>query len=398
MSVKYINNDRQKGIKIDWNKIFRTFKKLGCPEDLYDPTEIPIKEVNWAVLLSERSVGKTTQLLIIGLLLYREYQIQTGYLRQYHDMITATKTKNLYSVINEWGYIEKIFGDQWNSTYLWQKYVYLCKRDESGEIIEKSSDPICIFLSVDKSEEYKSTLTLPRCDWLIFDEMLSGSYRGNEFVDLCQLLSTIKRGRISTKIICSTNMVAKYGMYLNELCIDRVVERMKADESEIVETPLGLKIYVKIIENVKNKDIKHVNENISYFGFKNKELSSITGAEWQIRNYPHLARPEEDERRELITRNVYIYAFGHYVCVEFYTSNVMGNYALYRPYELQIPPDDAIIFTDQMPTKSNEVYGVGNGTPFIKLWDLYRAHRDFYASNDVGYMIESYINSIDRSR
>lgn len=398
MSIKYINNNRQKGIKIDWNHIFRMFKKLGTPPERYDPTELPIKEVNWAVLLSERSVGKTTQLLLIGLLLYKEYKIQTAYIRQYKDMITATKTKNLYSVVNEWGYIEKIFGDEWNSTYLWQKYVYLCKRDENGDIISKSNDPFCIFLSVDKSEDYKSTLTLPRCDWLVFDEFLSGRYTDNEFVSLCQLLSTIKRDRISTKIVCSSNMVAKYGMYLNEMGIDKVLDRLKPDESEITETCLGLKIYVKIIENVQNKDMQHVNENLSYFGFKNKELQSITGAEWQIRNYPHLPRPEENEVRELITRDVYIYAFGHFVCCEFYNSNVMGNYVLYRPYVLTTPPEDSIIFTDQIPYKSNEIYGVGTGTKFTRLWDLYRAHRDFYSSNDIGYMIESYINSIDFSR
>ena len=193
-------------------------------------------------------------------------------------------------------------------------------------------------------------------------------------------------------------MTAKYGMYLNEFCIDKVVEKLKPDESEIVDTPLGLHMYVKIIDDVRNKDKKHVQENLSYFGFKNKELASITGAEWQIRNYPHLMRPEENESRELITRNVYIYAFGHYVCMEFYTSNIMGNYVNFRPYELTIPPDDAIIFTDQIPKKSNEIYGVGNGTPFLKLWNLYRTHRDYYASNDIGYMVESFIKSIDRTR
>lgn len=398
MSIKYIDNNRDKGIKIDWNKIFRAFKKLGIPEQFYDPTELPLRDVNWCTLLSNRSVGKTTQLLIIGLLLYREYKIQTGYIRQTKAMTTSTKTKNLYTTINETGLISKIFGEDWNSTYLWQSYVYLCKRDEMGNMIEKQNDPICILLSVDRSEEYKSSLTLPRCDWLIFDEFLSSSYRNNEIVDLCQTISTVKRNRISTKVVCSTNMVAKYGMYLNEFCIDKVVERLKPDESEIVETPLGLRMYVKIIEDVRNKDKKHVSENLSYFGFKNKELASITGAEWQIRNYPHLMRPEENESRELITRNVYIYAFGHYVCMEFYSSNIMGNYVNFRPYELTIPPDDAIIFTDQIPKKSNEIYGVGNGTPFLKLWNLYRAHRDYYASNDIGYMIESFINSIDRTR
>ena len=394
--IKYIDNNQQKGIKIDWNLIFYLYRKLKCPKETYDPTNLPINDVNWFVILSARSRGKTTNLLLIGLLLYKEYGIMTGYIRQYENMITATKTKNLYNVINDYHYIEKIFDGQWNSTYLWQKYVYLCKRDENGVIIEKSQKPFCVFLAVEKSSDYKSTLTLPSCSWLIFDEFMSERYTENEFVSLCQLISTIRRARNDVKVVCSSNMLNKYNMYIEEMGLRETVQTLKPGEYKIEKTPLGLSIYIEILNPDAIVDKKKIHSNMMYFGFMNKQLSAITGEEWQIKNYPHLPRPTEDEKRELITRDVYIYSFGHYVCMEFYNSNVMGNYVLFRPYT-QIP-DGGVIFTDQLPQKPNEIYGVGTGTPYVKLWDLYRAHRDYYTSNEIGNMIETYIKSIDRTR
>lgn len=396
--LRYIDNNIQKGVKIDWNLIFYRYRKLKCPGDTYDPTNLPINDLNWFVILSARSRGKTTNLLLIGLLLYDEYGIQTGYIRQYDNMITATKTKNLFNVINEFHYIEKIFGETWNSTYLWQKYIYLCKRDENGEIIEKSPKPFCVLLSTDKSADYKSSMSLPMCDWLVFDEFMSDRYTTNEFIDLCQLISTIRRDRLSTKIICSSNMVNMYNRYLEEMGLRETVQTLKPGEYKIIKTPLGLSIYVTILnpDIVSNK--KKIHANMTYFGFANKELSAITGEEWQIKNYPHLPRPTEEEHRELITRDCYVNAFGHNICMEFYRSDVLGLYVHFRPYEMKELPDDGIVFTDRYPTKPNEVYGVGTGTKMVNLWDLYRAHRDYYSSNEIGNMIETYINSLDRSR
>lgn len=393
-AIKYIDGNQQKGIAIDWNFIYKEYKKLKCPDDIYDPTTYPINVVNWGVLMSARSRGKTTAWLLIGLLLYKHYGIQTGYVRQTDRMTTATKAKELYNVVCEYGYITKIFGEEWNSIYLYQKHWYLCKRDDDGNIVEKCTDDCTMMLSVDKSAEYKSTLTKPRMDLILFDEMISNNYRPDEFIDLCQLISTIKRKRISTKIICLSNMVTPYNQYLNELCLREVALKLKAGEHTIVESPLGLKIYYEVLDTKKLQNKTTIIQNISYFGFPNKQLSAITGEDWEIKNYPHLPRPLENESREIISRDCYVYCFGNYICMEFWHSDILGYYVNFRPYPLQVP-DNAIIFTDGIPTKSNEFYGMGENTPTKKLWNLYFAHRDFYAYNDIGHMIENFINALE---
>lgn len=403
--IKYIDNNPQKGIKIDWNMIFKEYKKLGCPENVYDPTTFPVNVVNWGVLLSARYRGKTTNWILIGLLLFKHYGIQTGYIRQTDRMTTSTKTKDLMNVVLQFDYIPKIFGDKWNGVYLWQKHYYLCKRDAEGKIEEKCQEDFLMLLSIDKNIEYKSTLTKPKMDLLLFDEFISDKYAPNEFIDLCQLIATVKRKRTSVKVICLSNMVTPYSQYLEEMGLrDTAIkynqwkEEVKNEEEgygRIVETILGLKIYFEVVGGKKYKrDAAEVHANMAYFGFANKQLSAITGEDWEVRNYPHLPRPEEEEERELITREVYIYAFGTYLCMEFYTSNIMGAYVLIRPYPLRVP-DDGIIFTDQIPTKQNEIYGTGTGTNFHKLWNLVGAHRDFYSSNEVGHMVESFLSTVE---
>lgn len=396
MKITYIDNNQQKGIKIDWNFIFKEFKKLKCPSDTYDPVTLPMSAVNWFVLLSARARGKTTNLLLIGLLLYKHYGIQTGYIRQNDRMTTATKTKELFNVITEFGYIEKIFGE-YNSVYLWQKHFYLCKRDENGDIETKSNDDFCMVLSIDKSYEYKSTLTKPRMDWILFDEFISNNYAQNEFIDLCQLISTIRRKRLSTKIICASNMITPYSQYLEEMGLRPTALKLKEGQNEIVETCLGLKIYFEILSFKQVQEKKSVNANLSYFGFANKQLTAITGENWEIKNYPHLPRPTDDEKRELLTRDIYVYCFGQYICMEIYHSNIIGNYCLFRPYPLS-EPADGLIFSDRPPLRPNELYGTGKNTEFRKLWHLYNSHRDFYSSNEIGHMIDTFISSIDYSR
>lgn len=397
MNIKYIDNNQQKGILIDWNLIFKEFKKLKCPPDVYDPTTFPINVVNWGVILSDRSKGKTTNWLLIGLLLYKHYGIQTGYIRQTDAMTKSTKTRELFNVVEEFGYIQKLFGKQWNSIYLWQKHFYLCNRDENGKVIDKSEDDFCMVLSVDKSYDYKSTLTKPRMDLLIFDEFISNKYAPDEFILLCQLISTVRRKKISTKIVCLSNMVTPYSQYLEEMGLRQTALVLKPGQSEIVKTILGLDIYFEILDGNKMTDKKAVSANISYFGFANKKLSAITGSDWEIRNYPHLTRPKEGENRTVVTRDLYIYCFDKYICMEIWKSSEIGYYMNFRPYPLTVP-EKGIIFSDQIPTRKNEFYGTAKGTKFSKLWKLWQQHRDFYSSNEVGHMVESFMNSIDFTR
>jgi hypothetical protein len=69
--VRYIDNDPNLGIDYDWELIAKEYKKLGVPPE-YDITEIiPLgnEAIKWYILTSERSVGKTTNVLLVGMVM-----------------------------------------------------------------------------------------------------------------------------------------------------------------------------------------------------------------------------------------------------------------------------------------------------------------------------------------
>ena len=79
--MKYIDDNKELGILYDWKKIYRLYKKLGCPDNVYNPTTLPINQAKYFMLLSERKTGKTTNLLLLGMCANQEYGTVIHYIR-----------------------------------------------------------------------------------------------------------------------------------------------------------------------------------------------------------------------------------------------------------------------------------------------------------------------------
>ena len=105
---KYIDDDKQKGILIDWKKARKDYKKLNIPDYLYNPCREPLEKAKHHIILSQRSSGKTTNLLILGMILNKNHGIIIHYIRSREDYISNKHIKDLFSTIQSFGYIEKI--------------------------------------------------------------------------------------------------------------------------------------------------------------------------------------------------------------------------------------------------------------------------------------------------
>ena len=112
MKVEYYENDKKKGIKYDFPLIKKEFKKLKIPKEVYNPLSIPMEWSKFNVLLSPRSKGKTTNILLMGLIFNKLYGTVLQYIRSSYDMITPSKAGSLFSVIQQNGYIEKLTGGE----------------------------------------------------------------------------------------------------------------------------------------------------------------------------------------------------------------------------------------------------------------------------------------------
>ena len=53
--IKFIKDKEQLGIVYDWNKIFKYYRALKCPDDCYEPTHVPMNAIDYMVGISKRS-------------------------------------------------------------------------------------------------------------------------------------------------------------------------------------------------------------------------------------------------------------------------------------------------------------------------------------------------------
>ena len=270
--------------KWNWKDIKKEWNKLKMPKDVaYDLFHIPMeynKRCGYYMLLSKRGVGKTTSVMLLGLILFKLYGVQIQYIRQTDDMLKPKFAQELMSTILSCGYIKTLTEGRWNYAYYYANRWVFANIDEDGHIVEKTSLHFCYTLSIDQSFTYKSNYNAPNGNFTVFDEFIGKRYTQNEFVYYLDILSTIIRKRSGVINFMLSNNIDEFSEYFEEFEIYEQIREMKAGECDIATTPGGTRIYVEKI-NIHDKNAARL--NMEYFGFKNPRLYAITGAgEWNV--------------------------------------------------------------------------------------------------------------------
>lgn len=382
--LKYYDGHQQHGYVIDWKAIFKLYNQLGCPKNVYNPSELPIDDAAWFVLTSERNTGKTTNLVLISMLLWAKYGSVSAYIRQNDEMITPKEMKNFMNVIISNGYIQKITNGEYNNVRYWARHYTFVEYGPDGKKI-KESLPFLWVGALNEHETYKSTLNLPTCNMIIYDEFISSNYYPNEFVMLCDLHKTIGRNRRGLKMFLCANTTYYYHEYFREMLIQEEVINCKVNHSFIKTTPLGTKVYYKMIGD---KDVQREKINTEYYGFDNPRLKSITGGDWAINNYPHIVK----EDREVHDHSRYLLFNDRYYQIELVSSDRLGLHCIV--HRATSDKHAGVIFTIEQIRERRQRFRYGNGNGLDKLlWDLYFKNNKWYFSdNDVGYAVEAYVN------
>ena len=391
MDIKYVDNDKRKGVIIDWKFLFKEYKKLNCPKDVYNPCYLPIGKAKYFVLLSERKTGKTTNLLLLGLLAYWHFGIVVQYLRSNESMIMNKNIKDIFSTIVQYGYIEKITNGRFNSIYYHAREWKLCKVDENGEIVEEDIKRCMFCLSFDNNETYKSTYNEPFGDFIIIDEFIGKRYRMNEFVDLMDLLSTIIRKRLTAQIFLLANTIDLHSEYFLEFEIEEYVQSMQIGDKDIFTTSGGTNIYVELIKSGEDNTEKSFYNRL-YFGFKNPKINAITGQGWAVNNYPHIQRGYKklqsgiyiDYHNKLLALDIVIYDdIG--LCL-----NCRKATKLY---------DDSIVYSLKEPCDKRYRYYMGQGNKLDRfIVDMVESHKIRFQNNACGTMFYNHFNMKDAKK
>ena len=375
--------------KWNWKDIKKEWNKLKMPKDVaYDLFHIPLeynKRCGYYMLLSKRGVGKTTSVMLLGLILFKLYGVQIQYIRQTEDMLKPKFAQELMSTILSCGYIKTLTEGRWNYAYYYANKWVFANIDDSGHITEKTALHFCYTLSIDQSFTYKSNYNAPYGNFTVFDEFIGKRYTANEFVYYLDILSTIIRKRSGVINFMLSNNIDEFSEYFEEFEIYEQIREMKAGECDIATTPGGTRIYVEKI-NIHDKNAARL--NMEYFGFKNPRLYAITGAgEWNVALCKHY---DLEDETELIDRTHYIKMGYNLVNIELHRSGKYGY--ICRIHKATRLHDDSVVYTmDQVEDKR---YRKGKGYSRVDafLWNLLRMDRWHYATNSQKNFVDKYVS------
>lgn len=387
--VEYYEDKEVYGIKYDWKLIFKIYNKLNVPKGYYNPCYTPVDKVKYIMELSERSTGKTTNWLLVGLIMNRLYGSITQYVRQTEDMLSPSHAMELVKVLVEYKqgyYIKELTNGVYNSFYYHWKRFYFCHIDENGNRDKTDTEPVIQMLSIDKNIDYKSTYNAPKGDLILFDEFIGKYYPVNEAIDFLDLHKTIRRDRIGVLTVMLANTISVTSPYFREFEVSKEVRKLKKGESTIVTTDKGTKIYIEIL-GLKQNRIKQDNNRL-FYGFSNPKLASITGEDtFAFESVPHIRKEKTDE---IILHNIYLESTAFDLFnLELVLSEKYGLCVHCHPATKYY--DDSIILTQNEILNKQFRYGLGYGNICKLIYKLYTRNLWFYDSNETGSIIADYI-------
>lgn len=378
--------------KYSWTKIKKEYDKLGVPKEFWTPLTCPVNEILWHVIISLRKSGKTTNILLLIMVIHKLYGGCVGaYVREKEDMIAPKELRKLFETIKEFGYIEKLFEGKYNDVLYSAGCWYFIKKDENNTIVEQSEE-FMHSLAVDLSETYKSSLNLPNVVIILFDEFISKRpVRSDSFPNFCDIIDTVSRYRKMVYVFMTANTLNPYALYLQELGISRTLRLMKLGEHKVIESGC-VPVYTEIIKpnNYQRVDERKSNFNLFRFGFDNPKLNSITGlGTWNLKNYRHLPKLEESYK---VQKKAVFELDDCYFMIELCTSKEIPPFIFIRP--TRTDRHDCTIFTMNTGTGRNYKYGFGTDKFSNKIWNLIKVGQCYYATNESGIATKEYIERV----
>lgn len=395
-NVKFYDNKESHGIIIDWKKVWREYNRLKVPKDVYSPVGVPVDKAKYLVLMSERSTGKTTNWLLIGMILNRMYGTVIQYVRATDDQIKPSIARGIFNVIASYEdgkYIKEITDGKYNSIYIhWQK-AYFCHVDENGERDEIDDDYFLCFLSIQSNFSYKSVYNEPKGDLILFDEFIGKIYHPNEWIDFLDLVSTIRRSRITPVIVMLANAINPHSEYFKEMEIQKEVKQLKPGDHTLLTTKGGTSIYVEAI-GTKRTAIKEIGNKL-FYGFSNPKLASITGGDelFAFDNYQHIMNDENDT---IIDRRLRIETSGTLLALDLVFTEDRG--LIVNVHESTTIYDDTVILTLDEIWDKQHIWGIGDSKYLKYIWKLYKENKFYYQNNAVGSLVENYVKTYIRER
>lgn len=386
--IKYINNDPTLGIDYDWKLIKKEFGKLGIPDGVFNPYNYHnIVGGKYIMDLSERNIGKTTNWILIAMIMHELYGTEAVYMREIVDMIMPKNDSEMFKTILQYHYIEKITDGKYNA--------YVCKSRRfyywNTETNETSIEPFLLKWSLDENAIKKSSVQLPDSDIIIFDEMISRYNYLDEFVTFMDSIVSIIRGRACPLIVLLANTIDLHSQWFKEFEIYDDVQHLEPGQSKVITSSEGTIVDIALAGQEGGElSVRRKEQNKRFFGFKNPKLNSIKGGAWAFNVYQH---PYREKDTESLNATRYIEHNGNLLNLELMYNEKHQIYVVV--HKANTLYDDSVIYTLDKQLKDSRYkfkWGVLHTDDI--LWKLYQRGLWTYVSNTEGSLIDDYMRNL----
>jgi hypothetical protein len=387
--IKYINNDENLGIDYDWDLIAREYKKLGVPPEYDITTIIPLGNdaLKWYILTSERSVGKTTNVLLIGMVMNALYGTIIQLIR--HQIDKASYYETLFDRVvsyKQGQYIRRLTNGEFDTVKYYSRNFYYASTDEKTGKVTRSSQSFCVALAACDCYSLCSFYEAPMGDWIILDECFNETNRPEEFVHFVHLHKTIVRDRMSDKIIVLGNNLDVNNIWYRQLTIHNVVRKMRKGQHKIAYTSRDMPIFIYFMENRLPEKRRLFNK--AHYGFDNPELNAITGdGSWNFKMYPLTSLLEE---RQIITRGIYFSYHDDLYMEASFINTKSGIYFEVHPALRNAAIDGDILFKITQPIEPNELF-FGYDKLSKKIMTMINNKKITFSDNETGELFNKFL-------
>lgn len=340
------------------------------------------------VIYGERSNGKTTAVLEYALKDFCEsgYKNQLAIIRRWEEDFRGKNGQQMCGNLVNLGWVEKYSSGAYNGIWYYSSRWYLVKYNKKGEKEKQCDRPFAYGFAITSEEHYKSS-SYPDIRTILFDEFISRRhYIPEEFVSFQNLLSTIIRLRTDIKIFMCGNTINKYCPYFNEMGLKNVKKQKQGTIDIYTYGDSVLKVAVEYSDFPSKKK-----ESNKYFAFDNPKLKMITGGGWEIDIYPHL--PYKYKPSDIL------YKFYVVFDEDVLQGNIISvNKTIFIYMHRKTTPiaDDNHYNVYQLAPDPRRNYKKNILAPYTKIdkkiCELIITHKIFYQDNEVGEVMNNYMN------
>lgn len=361
--------------------------------DWYSLEELDKLKAPWNFIFGRRSNGKTTRINIRGVDRFFKYGYRYAVIRR-NDADFRYKKNSAYmfnalcqpGVVEKYpdGVVQTLSKGKYNSVVYSGREWRFASVDKTGKVMAKS-EVFAMAFSLNVSVHDKG---LPNLNFgtILFDEAIAnGGYLVDEFVTLCNLISTIIRDKSIATIYLVGNTVNMYCPYFREMGLKHVRD-MEVGQIQLYRAGDGSPFVAVEYTSAKVSGMA----SDKYFAFDNPKLAMISTGAWEIQNYPRC--PVEYRPIDIL------YTSYLHFDDEWYKLEIVGTDELFFLYVSAIEDepeigDDTLVYDIAYHAEPNYTRNMLIGTSKVEkqIYSLIRQSKVFYEDNFVGEAVRNYV-------